>query len=74
MNPNGLIKIELAAKWLEVSPKTIHNWIEDGLLEMPEKGKVRRADVERVHSEKIMKRSSIDRDKNGRFVIFPKSN
>ena len=56
MNPNGLIKIEIAAKWLEVTPKTIYNWIEDGLLEMPEKGKVRRADVERVHKQQIMVR------------------
>lgn len=80
MNPNGLIKIEIAAKWLEVTPKTIYNWIEDGLLEMPEKGKVRRADVERVHKQQIMVRSAnaklralgIGRDEKGRFIDLRK--
>ena len=73
---NGLVKISLAAKWLEVTPKTIYNWIEDGLLEMPEKGKVRRSDVERVHKQQVMVRSAaarmkalgIGRDEKGRFI------
>ena len=77
---NALIKIELAAKWLEVSPKTIYNWIEEGLLEMPEKGKVRRGEVYGVHQQQIMKRSSISkmlslgigRDEKGRFINLPK--
>lgn len=80
MNKNGLIKIDLAAKWLEVTPKTIYNWIESGLLEMPEKGKVRRADVERVHQQQVMLRSAnsrmkalgIGRDEKGRFIYLPK--
>jgi len=77
---NSLIKIELAAKWLEVTPKTIYNWIEEGALEMPEKGMVRRGDVEKVHKDKILKRSDrarllafgIIRDKNGRFIKLEK--
>jgi hypothetical protein len=77
---NSLIKISLAAKWLEVAQKTIYNWIEDGLLEMPEKGKVRRGDVETVHKKQIMLRSSISkmkalgigRDEKGRFIDLPK--
>jgi hypothetical protein len=77
---NSLIKISLAAKWLEVTQKTIYNWIEDGLLEMPEKGKVRRGDVETVHKKQIMLRSSISkmkalgigRDEKGRFIDLPK--
>lgn len=80
MNINGLVKINLAAKWLEVTPKTIYNWIEDGLLEMPEKGKVRRGDVELVHKQQIMNRSyksrlaaaGIGRDDKGRFINLPK--
>ena len=77
---NSLIKISLAAKWLEVTQKTIYNWIEDGLLEMPEKGKVRRGDVETVHKKQIMLRSNISkmkalgigRDEKGRFIYLPK--
>jgi transposase len=77
---DGLIKIELAAKWLEITPKTIYNWIEEGLLEMPEKGKVRRGDVSKVHEQKILKRSDrgkllslgITRDRQGRFIKLPK--
>lgn len=80
MNLNGLVKIELAAKWLEVTPKTIYNWIEEGILDMPEKGKVRRNEVQDVHKMKIMSRSSssrlkalgIGRDEKGRFVNLPK--
>lgn len=74
------IKISLAAKWLDVSQKTIYNWIENGLLEMPEKGKVRRGDVEIVHKKQIMLRSTIakmkvlgvGRDSMGRFIDLPK--
>jgi transposase len=77
---NHLIKISLAAKWLEVSQKTIYNWIEDGLLEMPEKGKVRRGDIEKAHKNQIMLRSTmsrinaagIGRDEKGRFIDLPK--
>ncbi len=77
---NGLVKINLAAKWLEVDTKTIYNWIEDGLLEMPEKGKVRRSDVERVHRQQIMnpsiaarmKAQGIGRDNKGRFIYLDK--
>ncbi len=77
---NSLIKIELAAKWLDVTPKTIYNWIEEGVLEMPEKGMVRRGDVEKVHKDKILKRSDrarllslgIVRDRQGRFIKLPK--
>jgi DNA-binding transcriptional MerR regulator len=77
---NKLIKIGLAAKWLDVTQKTIYNWIENGLLEMPEKGKVRRGDVEEVHKNQIMRRSSISRlsalgigrDEKGRFIDLPK--
>jgi len=77
---NSLIKISLAAKWLEVTQKTIYNWIEIGLLEMPEKGKVRRGDVETVHKKQIMLRSNISkmkalgigRDEKGRFIDLPK--
>jgi len=77
---NKLIKIGLAAKWLDVSQKTIYNWIESGLLEMPEKGKVRRGDVETVHKKQIMLRSTIakmkvlgiGRDSMGRFIDLPK--
>lgn len=77
---NHLIKIELAAKWLEVTPKTIYNWIEDGLLSMPEKGKVRRDEVEQVHNQQVMARSNaarmralgIGRDAIGRFIDLPK--
>lgn len=76
----GLIKIELAAKWLEVTPKTIYNWIEEGALEMPEKGMVRRGDVSKVHEQKILKRSDraklfslgFTRDDKGRFLKLPK--
>ena len=77
---NKLIKIALAAKWLDVSEKTIYNWIESGLLEMPEKGKVRRGDVETIHKKQIMSRSTmarmkalgIGRDEKGRFIDLPK--
>jgi hypothetical protein len=77
---SNLIKIALAAKWLEVTPKTIYNWIEDGLLSMPEKGKVRRDEVELVHKQQIMARSNaarmvalgIGRDSMGRFIDLPK--
>jgi transposase len=77
---NGLVKINLAAKWLEITPKTIYNWIEDGLLEMPEKGKVRRSEVERVHRQQILSRSiaarmkalGIGRDNRGRFIDLRK--
>lgn len=75
-----LIKISLAAKWLDVSEKTIYNWVEAGLLSMPEKGKVRRGEVEKVHKEQVMKRSTISRmnslgigrDEKGRFIDSPK--
>jgi len=74
------IKISLAAKWLEVTPKTIYNWIEAGLLSMPEKGKVRRDEVEKVHKQVIMARANnarmialgIGRDEVGRFINLPK--
>lgn len=77
---NKLIKISLAAKWLDVSEKTIYNWIEADLLSMPEKGKVRRGEVEKVHKEQVMKRSTISRmnslgigrDEKGRFIDLPK--
>ena len=77
---NGLVKIEIAAKWLDVTPKTIYNWIEAGFLEMPEKGKVRRSEVERVHKQQVMSRSAsarmkalgIGRDEKGRFIDLRK--
>jgi hypothetical protein len=77
---NKLIQISLAAKWFDVPQKTIHNWIKTGLLSMPEPGKVRRAEVEAVYKNQILKQAvtarmsllGIGRDEKGRFIDLPK--
>jgi hypothetical protein len=75
-----LIKISFAARALEVTPKTIYNWINDGSLSMPVDGYVSRTEVFLVYKEKIAKRQEtskwmllnrVTRDKNGRFVELP---
>ncbi len=77
MNNRPLVKIAFAARALEVTPKTIYNWIEQGLLEMPEKGYVDKNEVYKVYEEQIAKRSElskrlalngIGRDRRGRFI------
>jgi predicted site-specific integrase-resolvase len=77
MNNRPLVKIAFAARALEVTPKTIYNWIEQGLLEMPEKGYVDKNEVYKVYEEQIAKRSElskrlaingIGRDRQGRFI------
>lgn len=74
-----LVKISFAARALEVTPKTIYNWIEQGLLEMPEKGFVDKEAVYKVYEEQIAKRSElsrklalngIGRDERGRFITL----
>jgi hypothetical protein len=75
-----LIKISLAARWFDVPQKTIYNWIETGLLSMPEPGKVRRGEAEAVYKNQILKQAvtarmsilGIGRDEKGRFIDLPK--
>ena len=78
---NNLVKVAFAAKSLEVTPKTIYNWIEKGLLTMPESGYVDRDEVYKVYEEQILKRSDlskrlalhgIGRDQRGRFISLGK--
>jgi IS30 family transposase len=72
------IKIALAAKQIDVSTKTIYNWIEHGYLETAGSGYVRLADVIRAQAlaEKAKSESArttiktIFRDRDGRFSIF----
>lgn len=72
------IKIAIAAKQLEVSTKTIYNWIENEYLQTVCPGYVRLADVIRAQglAEKAKSESArttiktIFRDKDGRFSIF----
>jgi DNA-directed RNA polymerase specialized sigma54-like protein len=72
------IKIAIAAKHLDVSVKTIYNWIENEYLQTISPGYVRLADVIRAQglAEKAKSESAratiktIFRDRNGRFSIF----
>ena len=72
------LKIAIAAKQLDVSTKTIYNWIEHGYLETVSPGYVRLGDVIRAQkwAEKAKSETartttkSILRDRNGRFSIF----
>jgi transposase len=72
------LKIAIAAKQIDVSVKTIYNWIENGYLETSSPGYVRLGDVIRAQkwAEKAKSESAratiktIFRDKDGRFTIL----
>ena len=77
MNEIEEMKISLAAKYLEVTPKTIYNWIEDGTLEKTRPGYVLKSDLEkaklikseeRVNTSRRIALSQVKRDRSGRFI------
>jgi IS30 family transposase len=73
-----ILKIAIAAKQIDVTVKTIYNWVENGYLETVSPGYVRLGDVIRAQkwAEKAKSESAratiktIFRDRNGRFSIF----
>jgi IS30 family transposase len=72
------LKIAIAAKQLDVTVKTIYNWIEHEYLETVSPGYVRLADAIRAQerAEKAKSESAraniktMFRDRDGRFSIF----
>lgn len=61
MNEIEEIKISLAAKYLEVTPKTIYNWIEDGTLKKTRPGYVLKSDLEKAKIIKSEERVNTSR-------------
>jgi hypothetical protein len=62
-----MIKIALAAKTLDMSYKTLYNWIEDGTLKLAHPGYVRMSDVHRARIKKMNERSEWGRVRSGMF-------
>ena len=73
-----ILKIAIAAKQLDVTVKTIYNWIENEYLQTTSPGYVRLGDVIRAQKRAEKAKSetaratikTIFRDDNGRFSIF----
>jgi hypothetical protein len=74
-----LMKISLVAEELNVTTKTIYNWITDGKLTVTQAGYVDRFEAHKVWHEQQSLRSVISffqvqgtkRDANGRFTTSP---
>ena len=62
-----MIKITLAAKAIDVSYKTLYNWIEDGTLKLAHPGYVRMSEVHRAKIQKMNERSEFFKLRSGMF-------
>ena len=62
-----MIKIPLAAKALDVSCKTLYNWIEDGTLKLAHPGYVHMSEVRRARIKKMNEKSEWGRLRSGMF-------
>lgn len=62
-----MIKIRLAAKALEVSYKTLYNWIEDGTLRLAHPGYVLMSEARRAKIRKMNDRTEWGKVRSGMF-------
>lgn len=62
-----MVKIALAARAIDVSYKTLYNWIEDGTLKLAHPGYVRMSEVHRAKIRKMNERSEWGKLRSGMF-------
>ena len=62
-----MVKITVAAEALDVSYKTLYNWIEDGTLELAHPGFVYLSEARRAKIKKINMKSEWSKEQSSRF-------